>query len=234
MKKVVLITGGARRIGAAFCRAFVADGWRVVIHCNRSRAAATCLARQLGDGSAAVLPADLRIESSEVVERAAACFGRLDGVINNASIYYRRPFDELTEALLREDFEVNFFASFALMRAFAARRQPGFILNLLDGRLGKQDVQSAGYLLAKQSLAEATRLGALAWASLGIRVNGLAPGLVRPKHGVPMSRMDRLVAQLPLRRRTAIAVSKMAIPLSFNNSSISSFLKERSSSFTNF
>ena len=88
------------------------------------------------------------------------------------------------------------------MREFAARRKPGFILNLLDGRIAKQDSRAAGYLLAKQSLAEATRLGALAWAPLGIRVNGLAPGLVRPAAGVPLAKMNRLVAQLPLKRRT--------------------------------
>ena len=125
--------------------------------------------------------------------------------MNNASTYQRRPLDEMSEDALREDFEVNFFAPFALMRAFAARRQPGFILNLLDGRVTKQEPQAAGYLLAKQSLAEATRLGALAWASLGIRVNGVAPGLVRPAAGVPLSKMSRLVEKLPLKRRTTEA-----------------------------
>ncbi|MBR4125406.1 MAG: SDR family oxidoreductase [Victivallales bacterium] len=203
MKKVVLITGGARRIGAALSRAFVADGWRVVIHCNQSRTVAERLARELGGAkTSAVLTADLRHEASEVVKRAESIFGHLDGVVNNASTYRRKSLEKLTEPELREDFEVNFFAPFALMRAFAARRKPGFVLNLLDARIAKQDPESAGYLLAKQSLAAATRLGAVAWASLGIRVNGLAPGLVRPASGVPLSKMNRLVAQLPLKRRT--------------------------------
>ena len=200
---VVLITGGARRIGAALCRAFASAGWRVVIHCHRSQAAAKRLARELGD--AAVICGDLREDSQRLVEQAAACFGRLDGLVNNASTYQRRSLDEMSEDALREDFEVNFFAPFALMRAFAARRQSGFILNLLDGRVTKQEPQAAGYLLAKQSLAEATRLGALAWASLGIRVNGVAPGLVRPAAGVPLSKMSRLVEKLPLKRRTTEA-----------------------------
>jgi NAD(P)-dependent dehydrogenase (short-subunit alcohol dehydrogenase family) len=204
LQKVVLITGGARRIGAALCHAFVAEGWRVVIHCNRSRTSAERLARRLGgEDVAAVLVADLRQEASGLIACAVDVFGRLDGVVNNASIYCKRSFDALTEVSLREDFELNFFAPFALMREFAARRKPGFVLNLLDGRIAKQDPDAAGYLLAKQSLAEATRLGALAWAPLGIRVNGLAPGLVRPADGVPMARMNRLVAQLPLKRRTS-------------------------------
>ena len=203
LKKVVLITGGARRIGAVLCRAFVAAGWRVVIHCNRSCMSAVRLAKQLGGESvAAVLSADLRCDAQDVVARAATILGRLDGVVNNASVYSLRPLTEMTEASLREDFEINFFAPFTLMRAFANRKKPGFILNLLDGRIVKQDVQAAGYLLAKQSLAEATRLCALAWAPLGIRVNGVAPGLVRPSTGVPMAKMDHLVAQLPLKRRT--------------------------------
>ncbi len=203
MKKVVLITGGARRIGAALCRGFAASGWRVVIHCRQSRAAASRLARELGGPEVAgVITGDLRVEAQEVVSRAEAVFGRLDGVINNASTYCRWALDTMTEESLREDFEVNFFAPFAVMRAFAARRKPGFLLNLLDGRIAKQGSAAAGYLLAKQSLAEATRVGALAWAEYGIRVNGLAPGLVRPADGVPMVRMNRLVAQLPLKRRT--------------------------------
>ena len=203
MKRVVLITGGARRIGAVLCRAFAAADWRVVIHCNRSYAAAKRLACELGgDSVAAIVSADLRSDAQDVVARASAIFGRLDGVVNNASIYCRRALDEITESELRDDFEVNFFAPFALMRAFANRKKPGFVLNVLDGRITKQDTQAAGYLLAKQSLAEATRLGALAWASLGIRVNGVAPGLVRPSAGVPMAKMNRLVAQLPLKRRT--------------------------------
>ncbi|MBQ4479808.1 MAG: SDR family oxidoreductase [Victivallales bacterium] len=203
MKKVVLITGGARRVGAALCRAFAADGWRVVIHCNGSHATALRLERELGGTeTAAVVVSDLRKGSAGLITCASGVFGRLDGVVNNASVYSRRSLSEMTEAELREDFEVNFFAPFTLMREFARRRKPGFILNLLDGRIAKQDFESAGYLLAKQSLAEATRLGALAWAPLGIRVNGLAPGLVRPAAGVPLAKMERLVAQLPLKRRT--------------------------------
>ena len=193
-KPVVLVSGGAHRIGAALCRAFARHGWRVVIHCNQSRATAMRLARELGGAEvAAVLQADLRTEAAGVVARAFDCFGRLDGLVNNASNYHRRGLDELTEDALREDFEVNFFAAFTLMRSFAARKRPGFILNLLDGRIGKQEPKAAGYLLAKQTLAEATRLGALAWASFGLRVNGLAPGLVRPAPGVPMAKMNRLL-----------------------------------------
>ena len=175
----------------------------MVIHCNRSRTSAERLARRLGgEDVAAVLVADLRHEASGLIARAVNVFGRLDGVVNNASIYCKIPFDKLTEISIHEDFELNFFAPFSLMREFAARRKPGFVLNLLDGRIAKQDPDVAGYLLAKQSLAEATRLGALAWAPLGIRVNGLAPGLVRPADGVPMARMNRLLEQLPLKRRT--------------------------------
>lgn len=197
--KAVLITGGARRVGAQLARAFAAAGWRVVIHCHRSREAADALAAEIGG---AVIEYDLRTaESSEVISAAAACFGRLDAVINNASAYRRRHFDCATEEQLREDFEINFFAPFALMRAFAAAHR-GAIINILDSRIARVDVDAAGYALAKQSLAEATRLGALAWASRGISVNGIAPGFIRPADGVPLSKMTPFLAAVPSGERT--------------------------------
>ena len=100
-KPVVLVSGGAHRIGAALCRAFARHGWRVVVHCNQSRATAMRLARELGGAEvAAVLQADLRTEAAGVIARAFDCFGRLDGLVNNASNYHRRGLDELTEDAL--------------------------------------------------------------------------------------------------------------------------------------
>ncbi len=200
---VVLVTGGGRRLGAEFCRAFSAAGWRVVIHCCHSLGDAQALAEELGGRERAqVISSDfLTCVPEEVMERAASCFGRLDGLVNNASSYHRRGLLEVASQEWEEDFRLNFQVPFALMRAFARRGAPGAILNLLDGRWEKEDPSCAAYLLAKKTLAEATGLCAFAWGKLGIRVNGLAPGLVRPPEGVPLAAMEPLLANLPLSRR---------------------------------
>ena len=92
IRPVVLVTGGARRIGAALCRTFAAAGWRVAIHCNASVAEAEKLAAELGAEYAAVFPADLcddcRRES--LLEAVKGHFGRIDALVNNASVYTRR------------------------------------------------------------------------------------------------------------------------------------------------
>ncbi|MCQ2402214.1 MAG: SDR family oxidoreductase [Lentisphaeria bacterium] len=197
---VVLVTGGAKRLGAAFCRGFFKAGWRVVIHAKDSVAEAEALARELGgEGKARILLSDLRTtEADAFVKAAYDCFGRLDAVINNASSYFRRNLLEMSETELLEDFQINFQVPFGIMRAFARMGHPGGILNVLDGRISKQDAECPGYLLAKKALAEATEMCALAWGKLGIRVNGLAPGLIRPKDGVPLKVMEPLLVRTPL------------------------------------
>ncbi len=201
---VVLVTGGARRIGAELCRGFAAAGWRVLIHCNKSIEDGGKLAMELGGREhAQVLVSDLQDGNADgLVRDAVSVFGQLDAVVNNASTYARRDLLTMTESELALDFIVNFLSPFGIMRAFARLGKPGVILNILDGRIAKQDTKCPGYLLAKKCLAEATEMCALAWGKLGIRVNGIAPGLVRPKDGVPMSAMERLVSQLPLGTRT--------------------------------
>lgn len=193
----VLITGGARRIGAQIARRFAHSGWQVVIHCNHSLKEAEALAAEL---SGEVVCGDLAAAGG--VERVLSAAGEISALVNNASTYRRRRFETLGDEQLRADFEINFFAPFALMRGFAARGKPGCIINLLDQRIARPDPDSAGYTLAKQSLAQATRMGALAWAPQGLRVNAVAPGYVRPADGVPMAAMQPFVAATPLRCRS--------------------------------
>ncbi|MCQ2397574.1 MAG: SDR family oxidoreductase [Lentisphaeria bacterium] len=200
-KPVLLVTGGAKRVGAALCRAFCEAGWRVVIHCNSSIGEAERLANELGD--AKVLQADLlKVGADSLIAQAHDAFGSLDLLINNASTYRRGAVLQSGDNDYLDDFAINFHVPFALMRAFARLGNSGSIINILDARISKDDTDCAGYLLAKKALAEATRLCALDFASLGIRVNGIAPGLVRPKDGVAMDAMAPLVARTPLGIRT--------------------------------
>src|SRR5260221_9018243 len=93
----VLVTGAARRIGAAISRTLHAAGARVVLHCNRSRDEAERLAADLNGvraGSAAIVRADLLDLAAlpKLVDDAARAFGRLDRLVNNASSFYSTPF----------------------------------------------------------------------------------------------------------------------------------------------
>ena len=215
---VALITGGARRIGAAIARRLHSDGFRLVLHCRNSRTEAEELARELGgEAWTSLLCGDLADCDflANLVSEAAAIHGRLDLLVNNASVYRRMSLEETSIAELQSQFLLNCFGPIELMRRFAQRHQPGCIVNLLDGRIDKCDTGAAAYLLSKQSLADATRAAALEWACYGLRVNGVAPGLVRPADGVPMERMRHLLEAIPLRCRSseeeiAAAVSYLA------------------------
>ncbi len=205
---VALVTGGARRVGAALCRALVGSGWRVVIHARHSVGEAERLrdelCGQVGGEAAAVVVSDLREADYEgLLGEASAVFGRLDGLVNNASCYTRTGLLSSSQEEYETVFRVNYWAPFGLMRAFARRGKPGTILNLLDARMDLQDTGSAPYLLSKKALRDATLLCAHAWGGLGIRVNALAPGLVYPPEGVPLSAMEPLLASLPLSRATS-------------------------------
>ena len=98
----VLITGAARRIGAAIARALHAAGAHVALHCHRSRVEAERLAAELNAlraGSCVVVQGDLLDVAGlpRIVEEAAAAFGRLDALVNNASSFYATPFGAIGE-----------------------------------------------------------------------------------------------------------------------------------------
>ncbi len=200
--KVVLVTGGAVRIGRAVSLAFARAGARVAVHCRSSTRQAEELVDRLNELSDGCfwLQADLD-DSNErdglvgaVLERT----GRLDCLVNNASVYRRRSLLELDESALLADWRINFLAPFQLMRQFALAAERGVIINLLDQRVAGVDPGAGGYGLAKKMLRDATEAAALEWAPR-VRVNGVGPGLVLPPPGVPKEKMKPLLRQVPMR-----------------------------------
>jgi len=98
--EVVLVTGGARRIGSVISRTLHEAGTRIVLHCNKSREAADELAEELNAArpkSCEVVQADLLqvAQLPRLAEEAARCFGRLDGLVNNASSFHATPIGEI-------------------------------------------------------------------------------------------------------------------------------------------
>ena len=213
--KTVLVTGGARRIGAALCEALAAEGCRVVIHYNRSaRPAAALAARLRRNGAQAWTVAgdfqtgdcrtgDCRSPCSadHVVRQAVAVAGKLDILVNNAAVFDKQRLLQVTAAAIRTEWEVNLLAPLLLMQAFARRVKRGRIINLLDCRIASHMSDAVPYSLAKKSLADLTRLAALELAP-GITVNGVAPGPVLTADTAGATRES--AGPLPLKIRPSV------------------------------
>lgn len=180
----VLITGAARRLGAAIARALHADGANVVIHHRNSERDASALVLELNGrraGSAALCRADLLDVAAipAVVAAAIGAFGRLDVLINNASSFYPTPLGTITAAAFDDLVGSNLRAPLFLAQAAAAelRARRGLILNLADIHAFRPLKHHAVYSAAKAGLVMLTH--ALA-RELGpeVRVNAVAPGPV--------------------------------------------------------
>jgi pteridine reductase len=205
----VLITGAARRIGAAIARRLHASGARVALHCNRSRVEAERLAAELDAlraGSCVVVQGDLLDTANipRIVEEAAAAFGRLDGLVNNASSFYATPLGSITARQWDDLVGTNLRAPLLLAQAAAPRlaAAKGAIVNVVDIHAERPLKDFVVYSIAKAGLAGLTRSLAL---ELGphVRVNGVSPGAIMwPDGGAHFDAEERqrITAQTPLAR----------------------------------
>jgi pteridine reductase len=182
--KTALITGGARRVGAAIARELHAAGANLVVHYRKSGGEAEALADELNATrarSAATIQADLmdaaRLPS--LVEFAVGRFGGLDVLVNNASTFYATKVGEITPAAFDDLFGTNVRAPLFLSQAAAPalRATRGLILNIVDIHALRPLRHYTTYCAAKAGLHMLTRSLA---KELGpeVRVNGISPGPV--------------------------------------------------------
>jgi pteridine reductase len=222
---VVLITGGARRVGAEIVRTLHAAGANALIHYRSSAAAALALAEELNrirTGSVAVQSVDLLdLEAADtLVGTALREFGRLDILINNASTFYATPIGKITLAHWDDLMGSNLKAPLFLSQAAAPslRRQCGLIINIVDIHGLRPLKRHPVYSIAKAGLAMLTRSLA---RELGpeVRVNGIAPGPVLwPEHSMDEALKREIIAKTALKRygtpqdiaRTALFLAKDA------------------------
>ncbi|WP_126965117.1 pteridine reductase [Xanthomonas arboricola] len=205
--KVVLITGAGRRIGAQIATTLHAAGYRVALHAHCSgealgaRVAELCALRA---GSAQALHADLRLPEApaQLVADCIAAFGRLDGVVNNASAFYPTALGAATAAQWDELFAVNARAPFFIAQAAAAqlRQHRGAIVNITDLHAQKPMRNHPLYGASKSALEMLTRSLALELAP-EVRVNAVAPGAILwPEQGKSAAARQALLARTPLAR----------------------------------
>lgn len=206
--KVALVTGGARRIGAAVVHVLHGAGAHVVIHYRSADVDAVALEQRLNAlraGSATRIRADLLEPDAPrvLVEAAFGIRGRLDVLVNNASTFYPTPVGEIGPAQWEELVGSNLRAPLFLAQAaaphLAAAR--GVIVNITDIHAERPLKGYAVYSVAKAGLAGLTRVLALELAPQ-VRVNAVAPGAIAwPEDGQfdPAERA-RIVATTPLGR----------------------------------
>lgn len=187
-----LVTGGARRLGAALVRELADRGYAVAIHYHASEAPAEALAAELrGRGlRAATLRADLldRRETAALVPEAAAALGQpLTVLVNNASIFEHDTIATATWDSWDRHIGSNLRAPFELIQAFGAQaprasrdangelRARAMIVNMIDQRVRKLTPEFTTYTLSKMGLWALTRTAAQGLAP-HVRVNGIGPG----------------------------------------------------------
>jgi pteridine reductase len=206
--KVVLITGGGRRVGAAISRKLHAAGATIVIHYHRSVADAQALAIELNTarpGSATTLGGDLLNLSvlQSLVDATLARHGHLDVLINNASTFYPTPIGEITCAQWDDLIGTNLRAPLFLSQAAAKhlKARSGSIINIVDIHGMRPLRHHLVYSPAKAGLIMLTQALARELAP-EVRVNGIAPGPVEfPATGLTEEMKQAIIEKTLLKRR---------------------------------
>jgi pteridine reductase len=205
--KVILVTGAARRIGAAIVTRLHASGARVAIHYRNSADDAVALAASFNTArsdSAAAFQADLlAVENTQsLVDAVIAWSGQLDGLVNNASSFYPTPVGSISEKQWDELVGSNLKAPLFLSQAVAThlRVTSGAIVNIVDIHAARPLRDHAVYGAAKAGLAMLTRSLAKDLAP-DIRVNGVSPGAILwPENHLSADVQNSILQQIPLAR----------------------------------
>ncbi len=204
--RVVLVTGGARRVGAGIVEALADDGWRVLVHCHRSVAEADALIERLTARGvqARRLRADLADDAAieRLARQALEAFGRLDGLVNNASSYFPTPIAQLDAAALDTLLASNLRAPALLCARLAPQMaEGGSIINIVDSQLHRAVANYPAYSAAKAGLLQLSRNLARDLAPR-LRVNSVAPGhiLWAENNSLDEDERRRIVQRLPMQR----------------------------------
>lgn len=182
--KVVLVTGGAKRVGAAICRVLHAAGANIAMHYRSSMREATALRDELNalrDESVFCVQGDLlEIHTlPDLLEQVIHRFGHLDALINNASSFYATPLEGIDQQQWHDLLGTNLKAPLFLAQAAHAelRRRHGAIVNIVDIHAERPMHGHMLYSVAKAGLVALTK-GLAQEMAPQVRVNAVAPGVI--------------------------------------------------------
>ncbi len=201
----VLITGGAKRLGAAMARQFAADGWHVVIHYRSSAASAEALAATLP--SAETIACDLADDNAAVamIDELAARLPDWRALVNSASIFSYDSVTKLDPAANRQAMQVNALSPARMTQAYfaSAKTMDGrHVVQILDQKLANPNPDFFSYTMSKHALAATIAMQAMTPQKASDRINGLAPGAILASHDQTEDEAERSHLRNLLRRRT--------------------------------
>jgi pteridine reductase len=204
---VVLVTGGAVRVGRAIVLELAARGYRVAVHANQSLHLAQELVEELAQSGheAAAFGAELRDEEATraMIDRARRHFGRLDALVNSAAIWSPTPLATTAADDVRRFFEVNALATFICCQqaGLLMREQPqgGAIVNIGDWAIARPYRDYSAYIVSKATIPTMTRMFAVELAPK-VRVNAVLPGPVLMPETISPAEQQQAIAATLLKR----------------------------------
>jgi NAD(P)-dependent dehydrogenase (short-subunit alcohol dehydrogenase family) len=194
--RTAIVTGAGKRVGAAIARALLSDGWAVLAHVHHQD-------DEVPDGATKVVADLASPDSAGRILAAAAGLPPAMLLVNNAARFAWDGFGEFGVDEFDAHMAVNVRAPLLLIEGFArAHEGPDdrLVVNLLDSKLACPNPDFLSYTLSKQALAGATELAARALAPRGVRVNGIAPGLMLRSPGQSEENFEAMHAANPLGR----------------------------------
>lgn len=207
--KTALVTGGARRIGAAIATNLAKNGFNVAIQYASSESEAEDLAVHLRENGVdtVAIEGDLLIgdECASIFQQAVESLGPVDLLVNNASIFEADAIDEFDESLFDKHFGIHVKAPSILAAEMAAQKQlnDGLMVNIIDQRVLNLNPNFYSYTLSKSALWTATRTLAQSLAPK-IRVNAIGPGPTLQNARQSAEDFEQQVAGLLLQRTPAL------------------------------
>ena len=220
--QVALVTGAQQGIGKAIALAYGREGADVVVNYLDDAAAAEAVMAQIrlgGTRAAAVAGSVAQPDHVRAMVEAGEAFGGIHILVNNAGIFPRVGFFDMTEAQWDEVLTVNLKGTFlctqAVTRQIVARGQNGAVINLTSGAAFRSSPRGVHYVSSKAGMVGFTRATALELAPHRIRVNAIAPGLTdtaQPRYGMSEDELQASGRQVPLgRMATPDDIADMAV-----------------------
>jgi NAD(P)-dependent dehydrogenase (short-subunit alcohol dehydrogenase family) len=198
--KTALITGGAKRLGAAMAVHLAEQGYNIVLHCCHSEndAAKTKQRIESLGVDCRILTSDFTSENdvARFIADAKAAYDHYDILINSAAVFDRHSIAETDYSVLDRMLAVNVKAPFSLIRGLAPIMDGGIIINITDAKIQQPDHQYAAYCLSKNALSYLTILASQEFAPL-VRVNAIAPAYLLPSDN--LSAFETFRNKIPLK-----------------------------------
>lgn len=231
--RTVLVTGSARRLGRDMALALARAGWQVAVHYRDSHEQAMQTVAECAQlsGDSAAFDADFFDEESvrSLVPRVVERFGRIDAVVNNASLFEHDDAQSFSYVALEAHLRSNTGAPILLSQALHAHLQErmaagdkaahGAVVNVLDQKLWNQNPDFLSYTLSKAALEAANTMLALALAPR-VRVVGVAPGLTLTSHMLSQEKFEALHTMSPLGRSSSPEDIASAVCFALENRAI--------------